>query len=765
MIFPFVCAVAAWGNTFFSGTAKREAPGPFAAAPIVQGGWANGDPSDTLLFLRGNQIGALFYEGLDADQGSLVVWLTPEWDGNDGKRHDFFNNQFGNPGRVSLRAQSNNLIFRVGATIGTDEVSVDISTWVAGQTHLVVGRWDNDNALDGTNTISLSIDDVHAFSTQLFPPTAINNQNFIGSERSGLYPANAIIEGLTIYRRSLFDGTFGIDVGNGDEINQIYNAGAGEDPTRITGSWDVVFCLPTSSMTGALSTGTGEAWSHPHASNFLYTNTTNTGGFMLNGTYTVDGWSDEGTPTAVSALATAEKIFAGGYKFTTDAANEGIYQDLTVSAGDDWVVRALAHSDGTCRPALALFDQTNLMPIGGLQGTTTSTRTAPDVFVLTGEAPAGMTTLRVKLINASASGTCYWHQVEVLNNLLTNPSLETGSGDPWIPTGWSTDDPTLGDSTQELTTVHSSSSSIKIVAASEAGFNNIMQTHSGVVEDDFYSYGGFFYWVTGDAPELYITNARLVRQDRLDTKVNRSATVTGAWEHVTGVGRRDDDSTNSLNDLVKWGSNWMDVADHFIDDAYMVHLDNISLTVTAASEANSTENTVEIRVDGGDTYLGANAAGLGTASGTLTFDWRPRHDAAQAVAFTETTSDDAYIVSLFGDVDDYINVYRDSPNTILMAYSMAGTTASGTWDATGAIVADTQYAVEVAYTGGGAMTLKVAGTTRVTLSAIPAAFGEAPDFVRNGSDRLGSHQGDATFANTPTAVDSHPLKRRGWTGR
>ncbi len=79
------------------------------------------------------------------------------------------------------------------------------------------------------------------------------------------------------------------------------------------------------------------------------------------------------------------------------------------------------------------------MGIGGLQGTTTSTRTAPDVLVLTGEAPAGMTTLRVKLINATASGTCYWHQVEVLKNLLTNPSLETGSGNPWIPTGWSTD--------------------------------------------------------------------------------------------------------------------------------------------------------------------------------------------------------------------------------------------------------------------------------------------------------------------------------------
>ena len=99
-----------------------------------------------------------------------------------------------------------------------------------------------------------------------------------------------------------------------------------------------------------------------------------------------------------------------------------------------------------------------------------------------------------------------------------------------------------------------------------------------------------------------------------------------------------------------------------------------------------------------------------------------------------------------------------------MAYSMAGTTASGTWDATGAIVADTQYAVEVAYTGGGAMTLKVAGTTRVTLSAIPAAFGEAPDFVRYGSDRLGSHQGDATFANTPTAVELTSFEAEGLDG-
>ena len=128
---------------FTPGQAKRIGPGPFAAAPIVQGGWADGDPSDTLRSPLGGQVGALFYEHLDADQGSLVVWITPEWDGSDGKRHDFFNNNLGDPGRISLRAQANNLILRVGSTAVTDEVWVDISGWQPGETHLAIGRWED----------------------------------------------------------------------------------------------------------------------------------------------------------------------------------------------------------------------------------------------------------------------------------------------------------------------------------------------------------------------------------------------------------------------------------------------------------------------------------------------------------------------------------------------------------------------------------------------------------------------------------------------
>jgi hypothetical protein len=326
------------------GQAKRVALGPFSAAPIVQGGWANGDPSDTLVFPRGNLIGAALYETLDADQGSLVMWIMPEWDGNDGKRHDFFNNDFGDPGRVSLRKEGDLLILRVGDTAGTDEVGINISAWQAGQAHLVVGRWDNDNGLSGLNTICLSIDGgADSCSTQVSPPASFSPSNYIGSDRNGTNPANAIIEGLTVYRRPLFNGTNGIDVGNGNEVSLIWNGGSGRDPTSVTGSWDVVFCLPTDSAAGTLSTGTGEAWSHPHTSNLLYTDSSDTGGFMLGASPGADNWQPEpvGTPT-LGVVPVNQKIYAGGFSVrSSGTSNEGIYRDIAVTAGDDWAVRVV----------------------------------------------------------------------------------------------------------------------------------------------------------------------------------------------------------------------------------------------------------------------------------------------------------------------------------------------------------------------------------------------------------------------------------------
>ena len=148
-------------------------------------------------------------------------------------------------------------------------VGVDISGWIAGTTYCVVGRWDTKNTLDGTNYFSISVNDTHTFGGATFPGAAdVAATSNIGSISTTTNLANALVEGLTIYRRVLYDGTFGTDLGNGDEINLIYAAGAGKKPEEVTGGDDIVFQLPTNGTAEELATGTGEAHSFPWADNW-----------------------------------------------------------------------------------------------------------------------------------------------------------------------------------------------------------------------------------------------------------------------------------------------------------------------------------------------------------------------------------------------------------------------------------------------------------------------------------------------------------------
>lgn len=260
--------------TFTSNMAKRTGPGGvFDGAPIVQGHLDSTGTGDEVEFGRGNQlanpVGAV-YANYDPNQGTIVLWITPEWDGDDGLEHKIVD--FGGSSDLILeKTASNNLTLLMGG----ESLGVDISAWNAGTTYFVVVRWDTKNTLDGTNYLCVSVDDVHTFGVTGAPAVQEPNATLnIGSGTIGDTAANGVVEGLTLYRRVLYDGTYGEGInfdasGLLDELAEIYNAGSGLDPCRVTGSWDVVFCLPTDSTTGALTTGTGEAWSHPHGSNEL----------------------------------------------------------------------------------------------------------------------------------------------------------------------------------------------------------------------------------------------------------------------------------------------------------------------------------------------------------------------------------------------------------------------------------------------------------------------------------------------------------------
>ena len=133
-----------------------------------------------------------------------------------------------------------------------------------------------------------------------------------------------------------------------------------------------------------------------------------------------------------------------------------------------------------------------------------------------------------------------------------------------------------------------------------------------------------------------------------------------------------------------------------------------------------------------------------TTAGYVSFSYTPRHSAADVAKFGISTP---YILSLYGDGDDYINAYWSSANTVTLAYSMNGTTASSTWNATGAVVGGTTYASSLSFTGGGSMVLNIGGTDRITLSSIPASFGASPDDVYFGTDYSSTNQGDATYGS------------------
>ncbi len=1017
-------------STFTPSMAKRNSAGPFASGVAVQGHGDITTTADTLYFNRGSQISNYFYTSFDNHQGSIVAWVTPE-------KLTTTQVIFGDA-QLYLYMTPTSLVFHTH--YGVSSELVKSVSWSPGTTYCIVARWDMKNKIDGTNYASLSVDNAHTFGTTS-PGTAGGIANkYVGVSWGGVAAASSIIEGLTIYRRPLYEATTpsGINVGNGDEISQIYAAGAGKDPTLITGSWDVVFALPTNATVGALTTGTGNAWSHPHSSNLLG-GTNGAYGYMMNGTYTDDGfagevgdtqtlvlqpdgttgqdaylsnasrtyndggstrilsgasqgpaiirfdlstvpsgavctgatlattlysssgtaytatiypilvgnadwiegtknnaqagagepcwdalaadgsggvttawagsaglgtpgvdygysmgsWSGNGSsdpvgtvytaaltpsevqkwfpstnanygmkltpsatpgliassenttaayrpkltveytaPPTVTALDASEKVFAGGYKWTNAAANQGIYRDITTTAGQDLVIRGLAHSDGTSIPKLILYDQTNGAEIGSLTGTVASTRTAPDTFIFTGEAPAqaaargqvnftgiptdgetveinsitytfkddisapgagevlidigadaattggnlsaaidgdagegttyaygsgagadanvtasgtsvvlltaaavgaagnaytltesatnvavvptsgtfyggvdnNCTTVRVKLINTEASGTVYWHQVEVQTNLVNNPSFATGAGDPWIPTGWVNASLPLGKGLQETTIVHSGSSSFR---NNDTGHAHGIYTGTIASVGKFMSRGVWAYNVAGTGSTITRSAAAAFQfQSASGSDIN---TFTGAtWENYPSV-LRITNGNPAISVQINGGAG---TNDFYTDDVYEFLLTDVSLTVTPASSANSTE-TSGLRVDGRDT-LSQPITNLTATNGVVKFKYTPRHNAADMLKFGVATP---YIIDLYGNATNYIRVYWSAANTVTMAFNDGTTERVKSWDATGAIVAGTTYSMEINYSTT-KMELKVDGVSKIDFTHV-----------------------------------------------
>lgn len=454
-----------------------------------------------------------------------------------------------------------------------------------------------------------------------------------------------------------------------------------------------------------------------------------------------------GSQIEISPLSTDEKVYAGGYKWTNTVANQGIYYPKSgLTAGQNYVVRALAHSDTTSIPKIQIWDATNGAEITQMTASdATATRTAPEVFNFTFELPtvarngvaADCTSIEVRLLNTEASGTVYWHQVELLANLIDNPSMETGAvADPWIPDGWGNINLDTGESLQDIGDYHSGGGALLL---NSDLISEYIYEALAVTNGIYYSVGTWAKETagSGDFGEAKGSIFSPQAAGGVNFQIHLDST---AWKHKSSVARAI--NTNPWLYLRGVGG------DNRFDDVYCVALTPVTLTVTPASEANSTETT-GLRVDGRDTAT-QTISNITATSGTIRFKYTPRHSAADVAKFGVATP---YVVTLRDSGNDYIRLYWSSANTLALAYVMDSVgPVLGTWDASGSISAGTTYNVEIAYAGGGNMIMSVDGVPKITLTGIPTAFGVAPTLANWGTSPTGDPlQADATF-DAPATV-------------
>lgn len=332
-----------FGYTTFTASLSKRATSVFAASPIIQGAPAGDADSDQLYFARGaadsvDPIRDSFYGRFDAYQGTIVLWYTPEFDSEDLTSGQSYLLYAGDNNYLLYDWEYNRFEFFGGSGAGM-YVS---HTLVAGTRVFVAARWDTKRTIDGTNYLGLTVNSNHSYGGSTKPTVyTLTGYPTIGAPSWSRKPPHGIVEGLTIYRRVVFDGTYGDAArfntgGPVDELSAMHASGSGQDPCLMTGSWDTVACVPTDCVEGQLATGSGNAWSHPHVSNLLNR-------WMLDDAFYGGGqWAVafNGTSTTVNcgSGATLDDIPDGspftveGW-FRADSTGEGDYGHLVCKGG------------------------------------------------------------------------------------------------------------------------------------------------------------------------------------------------------------------------------------------------------------------------------------------------------------------------------------------------------------------------------------------------------------------------------------------------
>jgi len=315
--------------------------------------------------------------------------------------------------------------------------------------------------------------------------------------------------------------------------------------------------------------------------------------------------------------------------------------------------------------------------------------------------------------------------------------METGAGDPWIPTGWSNVNLDAGDTEAEIVVVHSGSGSVQYNAS--AADSESFRANPTLSSGNYACVGCFLYGNGSKGIKFRLEANQWTNQKALATFVDLQ-NVTTAWIHNTAVVRR---IAGASNTAFLYGDGAGPI---YADDFYIFALDDVSITATAASEANSAENS-GVRVDGLDTLTQTIPAGsLGATSGKIRFKWRPRHGNSDLAKFGVSSP---RLFEVAKDANNFIELRAISNTSVRMTIKVGGTGTDGSGiNVSSDVSADTEYLIEVEYSAT-RITWSLDSVVKDTIT--PGAgidFGaNIPDTFYSGSDRSSINQSDAVYIN------------------
>ncbi len=187
---------------------------------------------DNLYYDRGSLINGKNYTNFNPYQGTIALWVRPNFDGNDGYDHELFRTTDNGNNQIRIQKSSGSTLrasVKLGGTDRAPAISgLSSSNWAKGTWYFVVTRWDLNNTIDSSSNY-VQIDLVNSteeagISSALVAPTGQDEILAIGQSysttpngRSGNF------DGLIHYHiceRALTDA----------EVTALYNSGAGVEP-------------------------------------------------------------------------------------------------------------------------------------------------------------------------------------------------------------------------------------------------------------------------------------------------------------------------------------------------------------------------------------------------------------------------------------------------------------------------------------------------------------------------------------------------------